>query len=151
MSWKFYHVPDGLEDWPDPAKGTEYIQYYVESDPGVRIGYFGYAKGIHVFEYARGDIGFKFDVIAANVGKNNESDCRKIERHLGPKCKAWIDNVDVARMLSSNTASHFVSDVTDVLLTGVLLNRTRHADLLGPSIEQVVFQSPELERLNSVP
>ena len=42
MRWKFHHVPDGLKDWPDPANSTEFIQYYVESDPGVRVGYYGY-------------------------------------------------------------------------------------------------------------
>jgi hypothetical protein len=150
MRWKFHHVPDGLKDWPNPAKGTEFIQEYVESDPGVRIGYYGY-KGSHLFEYARGDIGFSFTVHAPNWVNSNEGDYRKTERHLAPKCTAWIDNKDVARMLSTGTARHFVSDVTDVLFTGVLLNRALQADLLGPPIEQVVFESPELERLNSVP
>jgi hypothetical protein len=149
MEWKFYHVPDGLKDWPDQEKGTEYIQYYVESEPGVRVGYYGYGKQIHVFEYARGDLGFKFDVVAANATKKNEGDYRKTGRHLGPKCKVWIDNIDVARMLSTGIAKHFVSDVTGILFSGVLLNHTPHAERLGPPIERIEFQSPELERLNS--
>jgi hypothetical protein len=149
MQWKFYHVPDGLKDWPDQKNGTEYIQYYVEREPGVRVGYYGYGKQTHVFEYARGELGFKFDVVATSIVKSNEGDYRKTGRHLGPKCKVWIDNIDVARMLSTGAAKHFVSDITEVLLSGVLLNRTCHVDLLGPPIERVAFESLELERLNS--
>lgn len=148
MNWKFYHVPDGLKDWPDQAKGTEYIQYYVEREPGIRVGYLGYGKQIHVFEYARGNLGFKFDVVATNVVKNTGDDDRKRDRQLGPKCKVWIYSEDIARM-SADVARKVVSDIADVLLSGVLLSRTPHSDLLGPPIEDVVFASAELEQLNS--
>lgn len=149
MEWKFYDVPDGPKDWPNQNRQTEYFSYYVESQLAVRIGYYGYAKQIHSFEYARGNLGFKFDVVAANVGQDHKSDYRKTQRYLGPTCQVWIDNADVARMLSTGAAKPFVSDISGVLISGTLLNRTRHADLLGPPIERVVFQALELERLNS--
>jgi len=149
VEWNFYDVPDGPKDWPNQNKQTEYLSCYVESQPGVRIGYYGYAKQIHSFEYARGNLGFKFNVIAANIGENHKSDYRRTERYLGPKCQVWIDNADVAQMLSTGTAKHIVSDISGVLLSDPLLNRTRQSDLLGPPIEQVVFRALELERLNS--
>ena len=146
MEWKFYEVPDGPKDWPAPTKWAEYLSCYVESKIGVRIGYYGYAKQIHVFEYARDGLGFKFD--ATKVASETKGDYRQTERHLGPRCKVWIDNVDIAKMLATDIAEQVVSDIADVLLSGVLLSRTRKADQVGPRIEQLVFASPELENLN---
>jgi hypothetical protein len=61
----------------------------------------------------------------------------------------WVDDIDVARILSNGASGDFVSDVMDVLLCGVLLSRLPYAERYGPPVEEVVFVSPELERLNS--
>jgi len=149
MSWKFHHAPDGLKDWASTKPSTEYIQYYVEDDPGVRVGYYGYAKQIHEFEYARGNMGFQFKVVSANAGVDRNATVQS-ERHLGPNCKVWVDKADVAELMAAGTANCFVSDVLSILLSGVLLGNTAHAEeRLGPPILRVVFQAAELERLNS--
>ena len=140
MEWNFYDVPDGPKNWPNQNKQTEYLSCYVESQPGVRIGYYGYAKQIHSFEYARGNLGFKFNVIAANIGENHKSDYRRTERYLGPKCQVWIDNADVAQMLSTGTAKHIVSDISGVLLSGALLNRTATQICLGRLLSKSYFE-----------
>jgi hypothetical protein len=47
MDWKFHCVP-----------GEEYPSRYVENEAKVKIGYLGYAKQLHYFEYTRGSFGF---------------------------------------------------------------------------------------------
>jgi hypothetical protein len=69
------------------------------------------------------------------------------ERRLGPKCKIWIVDVDFARM-PLDIAQVVVIEIADVLLTGALLTRAPHSDLMGLPIKEVMFASTELEKLN---
>jgi hypothetical protein len=75
MTWKFHEV-----------EGREYVQYYVESDRGVRVEYCGCRSPMHFFEYARGDLGFRFRVDASLPWVTKE-EYLKIQKYLGPTAR----------------------------------------------------------------
>ena len=96
MDWKFHCVP-----------GEEYPSRYVENEAKVKIGYLGYAKRLHHFEYTRGSFGLGFAVTAAEYDRVDE-------RRLGPKCKIWI----VDGRIPLDIAQVVVFEIADVILTG---------------------------------
>jgi hypothetical protein len=138
-----------MKGWPGQREGAEYVSFYVESDLGARVGYYGCKSSMHLFEYAQGDLGFAFNVVPTGVPWVTKEEYAKIKRYLGPSCEVWVDDTDVARLVSTGTARDFVGDIAEVLRSGVLLDRLPHAERYGPPVEEIVFKQPELERLKS--
>jgi hypothetical protein len=110
---------------------------------------YGCKSSVHTFEYAREALGFAFNVLPTRVPWVTKEEYPKIRHYLGPSCKVYVDNTDVARLLSTGVARDFVADITDVLRSGVLLGCLPYAERYGPPVEEVVFEQPELERANS--
>ena len=68
MSWTYHHDPVGVPDYPKEFWNLPFpskIMDYWTNDDGVRIGFFGDAKGIGVFTYKSDALNVRFDVIRA--------------------------------------------------------------------------------------
>ncbi len=138
MSWTKYHDPVGVLDYPEEWKksypGELRILNYWTNEAGIRIGFFGHAKGIATFTYKNGDINFLFNVIP---GQDPERQLDNADRTLGPTCRVFIKERHPAH-LGSKYGQEEINNIRDFMFI--------YKDPRFPSpvaIKTVLFNQPD--------
>ncbi|NJO55618.1 MAG: hypothetical protein HC834_03810 [Rhodospirillales bacterium] len=88
MTWIHTHDEAGVADHPDDPGFPLHIRDYWTNEAGVRIGFFGYGKGVSEFTYRKGDLNFKFSAIRAPMQEPEIVD--RSDRTLGPICSVYL-------------------------------------------------------------
>jgi hypothetical protein len=132
MTWTHHHDPIvGVFDYPG-HNDSSIIDYWT-NESGVRIGFWGHAKGIARFTYKCGAINFLFDVLRAPGQVPDQLE----DRTLGPICKVYIWE-DHPIHLGSRYGQYEINNIKEFL--------PHYRDPRFPSpvaIETVLFGQPE--------
>ncbi|TYL88434.1 hypothetical protein FXB40_38955 [Bradyrhizobium rifense] len=125
------------------------MQYYVQNDAKTKLGFFGAsARGVWIFEFSGHGLAFEFHAYRAGAFVGKQKDDPNSESNLGPVCKIWINESDIAR-ISQAGARIIISEISEGLLDSPLLANIPRSEWVGPNLTGVMFAHEPFQELNS--